>query len=111
MPPWVITIITVVATILASSGFWSIVLYRMQKHDARDAMIKGLGHDRIISLGMEYLERGNWITEDEYENLIVYLYEPYKSMNGNGSAERVIAEVKQRLSIVKLPPEGYEDAR
>ena len=108
MPPWVITIITVVATILASSGFWSYLLYRVQKKDSRDAMLRGLGHDRIISLGMEYLDRGDWITEDEYENLVVYLYEPYKAMNGNGSAERVIAEIKKRLKIVKIPPTEEE---
>ena len=108
MPPWVITIITVVATILASSGFWSYLLYRVQKKDSRDAMLRGLGHDRIISLGMEYLDRGDWITEDEYVNLVVYLYEPYKAMNGNGSAERVIAEIKQRLKIVKIPPTEEE---
>lgn len=55
-------------------------------------MLIGLGHDRIIYLGMQYIERG-WITQDEYENLHDYLYIPYKMMGGNGSAERVMRAV------------------
>ena len=31
-------------------------------------------------------------TQDEYENLRVYLYEPYERMGGNGSAKRIIQE-------------------
>jgi hypothetical protein len=57
-------------------------------------MILGLGHDKIIYLGKEYIARG-WITSDEYENLHDYLYMPYKNMGGNGSAERIMEEVKK----------------
>lgn len=46
---------------------------------------------------MEYIERG-WITQDEYENLHDYLYVPYKENDGNGSGDRVMAEV-QKLPI------------
>lgn len=101
--PWIANIITVIVTLLASSGFWAFIIARMDKDDCKSKMLKGLGHDRIIYLGMKYLERGDWITEDEYENLVVYLYEPYHELKGNGSAERIIAEVKQRLKIVKYP--------
>ena len=55
-------------------------------------MLIGLAHDRIMSLGMFYIERG-WITADEYENLRDYLFRPYSSLGGNGSAARVMAEV------------------
>ena len=57
-------------------------------------MLIGLGHDRIIALGMHYIERG-YITQDEYENLVDYLYLPYQKMGGNGSAERIVNEVKK----------------
>ena len=67
-------------------------------------MIIGLGHDRIVYLGMKYLERGDWITQDEYENLYEYLYKPYAKLGGNGSAERIMDEVNKRLRIVKKPP-------
>lgn len=55
-------------------------------------MLLGLAHDRIMSLGMEYINRG-YITHDEYENLRKYLFEPYEALGGNGSASRVMKEV------------------
>lgn len=57
-------------------------------------MLIGLGHDRIVNLGKMYIERG-YITLDEYENLYEYLYKPYEKMGGNGSAKRIMDEVKQ----------------
>lgn len=60
----------------------------------------GLAHDRIVHLGMAYVERG-YITQDEYENLRVYLYEPYEKMGGNGSARRVMLEV-DKLPVHKM---------
>lgn len=62
-------------------------------------MLVGLAHDRIIYLGMTYIERG-WITYDEYENLHDYLYKPYEQMGGNGSATRIMNEV-QKLPLCK----------
>ena len=57
-------------------------------------MLIGLAHDRIIYLGMTYVERG-YITQDEYENLYEYLYKPYEKLGGNGSAKRIMKEVNQ----------------
>ena len=62
-------------------------------------MLIGLAHDRIIYLGMTYIERG-YITQDEYENLYEYLYKPYEKLGGNGSAKRIMTEVDQ-LAIHK----------
>ena len=84
----------VVAALLASGGYWS---YKMSKNNHKTAeskMLMGLAHDRIVELGMKYIERGT-ITRDEYENLYDYLYLPYKELGGNGSAERVMEVVKQ----------------
>lgn len=55
-------------------------------------MLVGLAHDRILYLGMSYVQRG-YITKDEYENLYDYLYKPYLKMGGNGYAKRVMGEV------------------
>lgn len=85
-------IVTIVCSVLASSGFWSYIQKRGDKNDLRTQMLIGLGHDRIIYLGMSYIERG-WITQDEYENLYDYLYKPYEQMGGNGSAKKVMDEV------------------
>ena len=65
-------------------------------------MILGLGHDRFIFLGMKYVEKGE-ITQGEYENLNKYLYEPYKKMGGNGTAERLMQEVNK----LRIVPDTY----
>lgn len=96
---------------LTGSGGCSVILYLLQrrgkKKDGRteedkqrdelmkrqSAMLLGLGHDRIVYLGGTYLERG-YITQDEYENLHDYLYEPYLKLGGNGTAKKAMAEVE-----------------
>lgn len=72
---------------------------RMDKKDAKTELLIGIAHDRIVFLGMSYINRG-WITQDEYENLYTYLYQPYLKNGGNGSAQRVMKEV-DRLPIRK----------
>lgn len=95
-------LITILCTLLASAGFWAFITGIVDKKSAKSKMILGLGHNEIMSLGMEYIKRGN-ITQGEYENLYKYLYEPYKKMGGNGSAVRLMREV-DKLPIV---PDNY----
>lgn len=102
----ILIIITTIGSILASSGLWTFVTSRRNKTDYKTDMLIGLGHDRIVYLGMTYIERG-WILQDEYENLNDYLYKPYKALGGNGSAERVMDGVRQ-LEILKKAPNGNE---
>lgn len=90
----------VLGSALAFSGLWALVGRRADKDDAERKMLVGLAHDRIVHLGMAYVERG-YITQDEYENLRVYLYEPYEKMGGNGSARRVMLEV-DKLPVHKM---------
>ena len=87
-------IIAIVTSALASSGLWAFIQRRIERNDVRTQMLLGLGHDRIVSLGMQYIERG-WITTDEFENLNNYLYKPYEDMGGNGSAKRIMDEVRK----------------
>lgn len=93
--------ITVVCAALASSGFWAFIQKRSDRMDIKTELLLGLGHDRIVYLGMKYLERG-WCTQDEFENLYEYLYKPYEKNGGNGSAKRVMDEVK------KIPIHNYD---
>lgn len=86
--------VTILVSVLASSGVWAVVMKFMDKKDVRTQMLIGLGHDRIMYLGNSYIARG-YITSEEYENLVDYLYRPYELMGGNGSAKRVIDEVKK----------------
>lgn len=99
MDIWVQIAVPLVVAVLASSGLWAVVAKRVDKGDAQRKMLVGLAHDRIVHLGMVYVDRG-YITQDEYENLNDYLYAPYEKMGGNGSAKRVMEEVR-RLPIHK----------
>lgn len=98
---WVKMLLTVLVAVIASSGFWAFMQKRTDKKDAKTEMIVGLGHDRIVALGMVYIERG-CITQDEYENLHEYLYKPYEKLGGNGSAKRIMNEVN-KLPIKYAP--------
>mgnify|MGYP000935584180 FL=1 len=100
MDIWVQIAVPLVVAVLTSSGLWAVVAKRVDKGDAQRKMLVGLAHDRIIHLGMVYVDRGN-ITQDEYENLNDYLYTPYEKMGGNGSAKRVMEEVR-KLPIRKI---------
>lgn len=92
MDAWQQIIITIFSSVLASSGLWAYIQKKAECKDVKTQMLIGLAHDRIIFLGMVYIERG-WITQDEYENLYEYLYKPYEAMGGNGSAKRIMTEV------------------
>lgn len=111
MEPWLQTVVTIVASVIASSGFWAYIQHRFEKNDNRTKLLMGLAHDRIMYLGICYLDRGDWITQDEYENLYNYLYKPYEAEGGNGSAERTMREVDARLRIVKNRPIFEEDEK
>lgn len=97
---WLPLILSFLGSVLMSTGLWSIVQNVLNRKDTKSKMLKGLGHDRIMDLGKKYIKRG-YITADEYENLIDYLYIPYAELHGNGSAARIIEEVK-RLPIHEL---------
>lgn len=92
-------LITVFSSVLASSGLWAFLTKITDKKDVKTEMLIGLAHDRILYLGLVYIERG-YITQDEYENLKDYLYTPYEKLGGNGSAARVMREV-DKLPICK----------
>ena len=96
-------IVSVIGTIFASTGFWSLITFLIQRRDKKEKpetkMLKGLGHDRICHLGTSYIKQG-FITKDDYENLHDYLFVPYQEMGGNGTAEKIMKEVN-KLPLVK----------
>lgn len=85
-------LITIAASLTASSGFWAWFMKRTDKKSATTQLLLGLAHDRIVFLGMEYIRRG-WLTKDEYDDFIKYLYAPYANFGGNGLAEKIKEEV------------------
>lgn len=101
MEPWLQTVLTILGSVLASSGFWAFIQEREKRKSTANKqetvesqMLIGLAHDRIIYLGMTYVERG-WVSQEEYENLYEYLYKPYEKLGGNGSAKRIMTEVNK----------------
>lgn len=102
MEPWLQMIVSVIIAIFASTGFWSYLQAKYSDKSTSTRMLIGLGHDRIVYLGVKYIERG-YITHDEFENLNNYLYEPYHELGGNGSAERVMEQVR-KLPMTNTPP-------
>lgn len=90
---WAQVLTSVLIALVSSTGLWSYLASYRNKHDAKTRLLIGLAHDRIIYLGTQYIERG-YITTDEYENLNDYLYQPYAENGGNGSAKRVMEQVK-----------------
>lgn len=81
--------VAVITAVFASSGFWLYVSKLKENKDAKDKLLMGLAHDRITYLATRCI-RKNYVTQEEYENLVVYLYLPYKEMGGNGRAEKLI---------------------
>lgn len=102
MDVWLVAMITAIASVLASSGFWAYLQKRTDKNSASARMLLGLGHDKLIELGMKYIERGS-ISHDELENLTDYLYKPYKELGGNGAAERIVKLVQQLPVTASIP--------
>jgi hypothetical protein len=109
MEPWLQMVVTIVCAVIASSGFWAFIQRKNENKDVKSQMLIGLAHDRIIFLGMKYLERG-WISQDEYENLHDYLYKPYEKLGGNGSAQKVMIEVnKLPIHTSTYQPQGGDE--
>lgn len=101
--PLISGLAVVVAAALTSGGLWSYLQKRDTKKDATQRLLLGLAHDRIIFLGMSYLSRG-YLTKDEYEDFVKYLWEPYSEFGGNGLAEKVFREVSALPIVAYHPP-------
>ena len=95
---WSQIILTIFASVLASSGLWAFLSSRFDKRDAERDILIGIGHLEIVFFGIQYIERG-WITQDEYDTLYE-LYKPYVTLGGNGSGTKIMKEVE------KLPIKG-----
>lgn len=85
-------IVTFLATLGASSGFWAYLQWRGSSRSVNTKLLMGLAYDRLSHIGMRHIKRG-WLTRDEYEDFRRYLYDPYQQLGGNGSASRIMSEI------------------
>lgn len=102
------TALVIITSVFASTGFWrfieTIFAKKKEKESSENLMLRALAHDRIYTLGEEYIKRG-YITHEEYNNLHEHLYNAYKAMGGNGTAEKIMKEVE------KLPLKTKKEER
>lgn len=64
--------------------------------DRQAEAIAGLDHDRIVHLGKGYIQKGN-ISLEDYDDIRKYLYEPYKALGGNGTAEDIMNRLQSMV--------------
>lgn len=89
---WIEMLVTVIGSVFASSGLWSLILYKTKQNDTGVQMTRGLAHYRIIEEGQKYIERG-WIAHEEYDDFMKYLGTPYLESGSNGLAKKMIDDV------------------
>lgn len=84
---------TVFCAVVGSNGLWAFLSTIHKNKSAESQMMKGLGHSEIFRVSMKYIRRDG-VTQNELEDLLTYLYAPYKEMGGNGTAETIVGKVK-----------------
>lgn len=90
---WLQILVTILTSVLASSGLWAFLGSRFEKSSAEREILIGIGHIELVFFGMQYIERG-WITKDEYDTMME-LYKPYIKLGGNGSGRKIIQEIEK----------------
>lgn len=88
------TIIVIVGAVFASQGFWTWLIHRNSNRSARSRLIMGLAFAEICRRSEAYINRGE-ISTDEYKDFEKYLYKPYKEMGGDGTADKLMDELKK----------------
>ena len=91
-------IVPLVVAVFGSTGFWSWVQSRGKKKSAEARLLLGIAYSEIIRRSEHYIHQG-YIAVDEYNELNRYLYEPYRDLGGDGTAQKLMDDVR------KLPTE------
>ena len=89
----IVAIIGIIAAIFGGQGFWTWLISKKSGKTNEARLLMGIAYSKIIQQCNYYIARG-WIDTDEYHELYHYLYEPYKDMDGNGTAERLMKIVE-----------------
>lgn len=89
---WTEMLITIIGSVFASSGLWTLILYEAKQKDTGLLMTRGLAHYRIIDEGQKFIDRG-WVTHEEYDDFMKYLANPYLESGSNGLAKKIIDAV------------------
>lgn len=99
-------VLPVVLAVIASGGFWAFLEKCRGTKRAEHDLLMGMARNMMMDQATKYLNRGNWITRVEYDNLVKYMYVPYSKAHGNHGMNKVIEDVDDKLRIVDTPPTG-----
>ena len=87
-------IITLAVAVFGSTGFWSWIASRGKRKSAEARLIMGLAYSEIIRRSEDYISRG-YVEATEFDELDRYLFQPYTEMGGNGTAQKLMDEVRK----------------
>lgn len=90
-------LVTIVATVFASSGFWQFLMMKREKKDEKTKALLALLHNEIYNSAEKAILRGN-ITTEELDNLTC-LFEPYEKLGGNGTGLILYTKAKNLPQI------------
>lgn len=99
-------VLPVILAVIASGGFWTFLEKCRGTKRAEHDLLMGMARNMMMDQATKYLNRGNWITRVEYDNLVKYMYTPYAKAHGNHGMDKVIADIDTKLKIVNEPPTG-----
>lgn len=86
-------IVTLAVAVFGSTGFWSWIQSRNRKRSAEDRLLLGLAYDKIIWNCNKFISQGH-ISAQEFNELDRYMFQPYQEMGGNGTAKKLMDEVR-----------------
>ena len=87
-------IVTLAVAVFGSTGFWTWVQNRSKKKSAEAMLLLGIAYDKILWQCNKHIEQG-YISADDYDDLNKYLFVPYHDMGGDGTAEKLMDEVRR----------------
>lgn len=91
-------LVTIIVSVFASTGFWTLVnsMYqkKTQNKTASEKLLLGLAFQAIVEICQYHIKHG-YVSADEYKELNKYLYAPYKELGGDGTADRLMTEVEK----------------
>lgn len=92
-------IVTVIVSVLASSGFWQFIMLKTQKKSTQTKAILALLHNEIYKEAEKAIESGS-ISTDDFDNLTM-LYTPYKELGGNSTGDILYSKCKDLIKTSK----------
>ena len=85
---------TIVLAMFGSTGLWSVITLLIQMYrEKKDNPLLGIYYYLLMEKCDWYCRQG-WIDYEDYIDLDKYLYQPYKKMGGNGTAEKAMKKVE-----------------